>query len=97
MAACSSVVNAVYASSLAVKDAPTCAGGHRNPDRVRLGGFAPTISAAILKEGPEGWIPVAIFTTATAVIAAISAATARETYQVHLNDLGKKDAFPAPA
>jgi len=47
--------------------------------------------------GPNGWMPVALFTTITAVIAAISAMTARETYKIHLNDLGRKDAVLAPA
>lgn len=54
-----------------------------------LGGFAPTISAAILKPGPDGWMPVAVFVSATALIAAISAATARETYRTPMQELGK--------
>ncbi|GAC1324195.1 MAG: MFS transporter [Collimonas sp.] len=55
-----------------------------------LGGFAPTISAAILKPGADGWIPVAIFVSATAIISAISAATARETYRTPMHELGKQ-------
>ncbi|SFA73683.1 Na+/melibiose symporter [Collimonas sp. OK607] len=55
-----------------------------------LGGFAPSISAAILKPGTDGWIPVAIFVSATAIISAISAATARETYRTPMNELGKQ-------
>ncbi|RWA76323.1 MAG: MFS transporter [Mesorhizobium sp.] len=55
-----------------------------------LGGFAPTISAALLGEGPTGWVPVAAFTTATAIIAALAAATARETYKTPMNELGRK-------
>ena len=55
-----------------------------------LGGFAPAISAAVIGEGPNGWVPVAVFTTATAVVAAISAFTARETYDVPMHALGKK-------
>ena len=54
-----------------------------------LGGFAPTISAAILKPGADGWVPVAIFVSATAIISAISAATARETYRTPMHELGK--------
>ncbi|MES2070137.1 MAG: MFS transporter [Pseudomonadota bacterium] len=54
-----------------------------------LGGFAPTISAAILKPGVDGWMPVALFTSVTALIAAISVATARETYRTPMQDLGK--------
>ncbi|MES2532064.1 MAG: MFS transporter [Pseudomonadota bacterium] len=55
-----------------------------------LGGFAPTISAAILGDGPNGWMPVAGLVTASCVIAAISASTARETYNVPMRLLGKK-------
>jgi hypothetical protein len=55
-----------------------------------LGGFAPAISAALLGPGPTGWMPVAAFTTVTAIIAAISAATARETYRTPLQDLGRR-------
>jgi MFS family permease len=54
-----------------------------------LGGFAPTISASILQPGPGGWIPVAAFVTATSVVAAISVATARETYKLPMHELGK--------
>ena len=62
-----------------------------------LGGFAPTISAALLGEGPTGWMPVAAFTTVTAVIAAVSAFTARETYDVPMEQLGHKPLVPALA
>ncbi|MDM0069340.1 MFS transporter [Variovorax sp. J31P207] len=54
-----------------------------------LGGFAPTISAAIMGEGPNGWMPVAALVTASCVIAAISILTARETYKVPMHELGK--------
>ena len=54
-----------------------------------LGGFAPTISAAIMGEGPNGWMPVAALVTASCVIAAISIFTARETYKVPMHELGK--------
>ncbi|MEO6920671.1 MAG: MFS transporter [Collimonas sp.] len=54
-----------------------------------LGGFAPTISAAIQGPGANGWMPVAIFVSITAVIAAISAATAKETYRTPMSELGK--------
>ena len=62
-----------------------------------LGGFAPTISAALIGEGPTGWMPVALFTTATAVVAAFSAWTARETYNVPMEQLGRKGFVPAMA
>lgn len=54
-----------------------------------LGGFAPTISAAILQPGINGWVPVAIFVTITSVISALSVATARETYRTPMSELGK--------
>jgi MFS family permease len=53
-----------------------------------LGGFAPTISAAILQPGPMGWVPVAAFVTATSIVSAISAASAKETYRVPMHQLG---------
>ncbi|HSI60846.1 MAG TPA: MFS transporter [Ideonella sp.] len=55
-----------------------------------LGGFAPTISAALLGEGPTGWMPVALFTTAAALVSAVSAWSARETCRVPMNQLGKR-------
>lgn len=54
-----------------------------------LGGFAPTISAAILLPGVNGWVPVAGFVTATSMIAAISVASARETFRTPMAELGK--------
>ncbi len=55
-----------------------------------LGGFAPVISAALLGTGPTGWVPVAVFVTATAAIAAVSIFTARETYRTPMESLGKR-------
>ncbi|SEP35219.1 Sugar transporter [Methylobacterium sp. ap11] len=55
-----------------------------------LGGFAPVISAALLGDGPTGWVPVAVFVTATAGIAAVSIFTARETYRTPMELLGKR-------
>lgn len=61
-----------------------------------LGGFAPTISAALLGNGPNGWMPVAAFTTMTTVIAAVSAWSARETFDLPMDQLGRIDpAVPA--
>jgi MFS family permease len=54
-----------------------------------IGGFAPTIAALLAGPTLENWVPVAIFGCVAAVIASISALTMRETYQVHMNDLGK--------
>ena len=61
-----------------------------------LGGFAPTISAAILQPGPTGWMPVAGLVTGACIVAAISAFTARETYNVPMSELGKKAHFGRP-
>ncbi len=55
-----------------------------------LGGFAPTISAAVLGEGPNGWMPVALFTTVAALVSAASAWSARETYKVPMSQLGQQ-------
>lgn len=53
-----------------------------------LGGFAPLISAAIVGEGPNGWLPVAVLTAGAATVAGLCALTARETAHVPLADLG---------
>jgi MFS family permease len=71
--------------------------GEMFPTRVRLsgmavgtqigyaiGGFAPTVAAAI--DG-AGWVPVALLTLAGSVIAGAAALTARETCRVALSQL----------
>jgi hypothetical protein len=50
------------------------------------------VSASLVGEGPNGWIPVAIFVACCCVISAASAATARETLNVDIADLGKRHA-----
>lgn len=50
--------------------------------------FAALVSA-VLQPGPGCWAPVAAFVTATSVVAAISVATARETYRLPMRELGK--------
>jgi MFS family permease len=60
-----------------------------------LGGFAPSISAAIAGEGRNGWVPVAIFTAVAALVSALSATTMREAHRVRTHDLGRLDAAPA--
>jgi len=55
-----------------------------------LGGFAPAIAGALMKWG--GWKAVAVFGCVTAVIAATSAMTFAETYNVAMEDLGRKKA-----
>jgi len=62
-----------------------------------LGGFAPAIASALLRPGPDGWMPVAFFTSIVSIISAVSAATTRETYKIPLEDLGKAPATAAPA
>ena len=54
-----------------------------------LGGFAPTIAAALAGPGLRNWVPVAVFGCVAAVVAVIAASTMRETYNVHMYDLGK--------
>jgi MFS family permease len=53
-----------------------------------LGGFSPTIAAAIVNEGPDGWLPVALLTAGAATVAGLCALTARETAHVPLAELG---------
>src|SRR4051812_21628745 len=53
-----------------------------------LGGFSPTIAAAIVGEGPGGWLPVALLTAGAATIAGLCALTARETAHVPTAHLG---------
>ena len=55
-----------------------------------LAGFAPLISEAILDDGINGWMPVAVFTSVAGVVAAGCAATARETFRVPMLELGKR-------
>src|SRR5512133_2580961 len=55
-----------------------------------IGGFSPSIAAAIEGEGSTGWVPVAILVAVACLLSAISAATARDNYKVHLNDLGRR-------
>ncbi|SFI20185.1 MFS transporter [Bradyrhizobium sp. cf659] len=55
-------------------------------------GFTPLVSASLVGEGPNGWVPVAIFVASCCVISAAAAATARETHTVDIADLGKRRA-----
>jgi MFS family permease len=54
-----------------------------------IGGFAPTAAAAI--DG-SGWVPVALYVLGFSVIAAIAAATARETHRLPLRQLDARRA-----
>jgi MFS family permease len=80
------------------------------PTRTRVSGMAisqnlgtavtallPALFVAVAPPGAAN-IPMTIgtITLAICIVAAISAWTARETYRVHMNDLGNSDAVPVP-
>jgi len=80
------------------------------PTRTRVSGMAisqnlgtlvtallPALFVAVAPPGSTG-IPLKIgaITFAITLIAAIAAISARETYRVHLNDLGDRNAVPVP-
>ena len=80
------------------------------PTRTRVSGMAisqnlgtlvtallPALFVAVAPPGATG-IPMLIgsITLCVTIIAAIAAFTARETYRVHMNDLGNKNATPVP-
>ncbi|MBW0104953.1 MHS family MFS transporter [Pseudonocardia sp. KRD-291] len=52
-----------------------------------IGGFSPTIAAAVAGEGPTGWVPVAVLGGVLCLLAAGAAVTARETAHVTLAEL----------
>jgi MFS family permease len=58
--------------------------------------FLPTIYAAVAGPGSNVPLIVGSFTLGCAILAAVAAFSARETYRVHLNDLGVKGAAPVP-
>ncbi|NVN00751.1 MFS transporter [Arthrobacter sp. SDTb3-6] len=60
-----------------------------------LVGFAPAIGAAIQQPGRDGWVPVAIFGAAGMVLAAISAATAKETRGMDFAPAVEEGAVPS--
>lgn len=77
--------------------------GEMFPTRVRLsgmaigtqigfaiGGFMPTVAAAIDGNGPDGWPPVAALVLAMSLIAALAIATARETYAKTLPEIDRR-------
>ncbi|SEF21141.1 Na+/melibiose symporter [Amycolatopsis pretoriensis] len=62
-----------------------------------VAGFAPSVVAAI-GSAKEDWLGVAIFTAAVCVVAAVAAATARETYRVPTAELGSRlPVTPSPS
>jgi len=79
------------------------------PTRTRVTGFAvsqnigtaitaflPSLYAIVAPSGSNVPLIVGSFTFGCAIIAAAAAFSARETYRVHLNDLGVKGAEPVP-
>ncbi|MFG1927047.1 MFS transporter [Cryptosporangium sp. NPDC048952] len=54
-----------------------------------IGGFAPTIGAAVAGDGRSGWVPVAVMLAVLCVLSAAATATARETAHVPTADLGR--------
>jgi len=55
-----------------------------------LTGFLPGIVAALQMHAETPWMPAALVTSGCCLLAAISAATARETHAVHMHDLGNR-------
>jgi Na+/melibiose symporter-like transporter len=79
------------------------------PSRTRVTGFAisqnigtaitaflPSIFAAVAPPGSDVVFIVGTWTFVICIAAAIAAFSARETYRIHMNDLGKPDAVPVP-
>ena len=54
-----------------------------------MAGFAPSIVAALGGLEPGGWVVISLFTVVIALIASISALTAKETYKVPTHLLGR--------
>lgn len=54
-----------------------------------IGGFAPTIGWAIIEDEGMDWFPIALMVLGAVLVAALAAATARETYRTPLEQLGK--------
>lgn len=55
-----------------------------------MAGFAPSIVAAMGGLEPVGWAQISLFTAAVALVASISALTARETFRVPTHQLGHR-------
>ena len=57
----------------------------------------PALFAAVAPPGSTNVpLTIGLITFAITAIAAVAASTARETYRIHLNDLGRRDAVPVP-
>jgi hypothetical protein len=62
-----------------------------------MAGFAPSIVAALGGGGAGGWVVISIFTAVIAIIASVSALTARETKNVPTDQLGLRAEGRVPA
>jgi MFS family permease len=57
----------------------------------------PALFAAVAPPGStDVWLTVGAIAFAVTILSAVAAMTAKETFRIHLNDLGKKDAVPVP-
>jgi MFS family permease len=61
-----------------------------------LSGFAPIIAAAFMTTADRPWLPAACLTLLACAIAAYATWTARETYNVEMEDLGRDAVTQAP-
>ncbi|SIR57197.1 MFS transporter [Microbacterium sp. RURRCA19A] len=62
-----------------------------------MAGFAPSIVAALGGSGENGWIVISVFTAVIAIVASVSALTARETKDVPTGRLGQVAEERVPA
>ena len=58
--------------------------------------FLPTIFAAVAPPGSDVVVIVGTIMFVITIASAVAAFSARETYRVHMNDLGQTDAVPVP-
>lgn len=54
-----------------------------------VAGFGPMIGIALMGEGAFGWVPVAVFATIVAALAAVAVISARETAHTEISRLGE--------
>jgi MFS family permease len=62
-----------------------------------VAGFAPAIAAAFQGDGRHAWLPAACIVGVASLVAAIAAATARETHRLALHELGCEPPTTDPA
>ncbi|AUI50544.1 MFS transporter [Arthrobacter crystallopoietes] len=56
-----------------------------------IAGFTPSIGTWLMGDSETNWLPVAIFTAVVCILAAIAAATAKETFRTPLKELGQRN------